>query len=384
MVKLKRTYFILLFVFASSGYSQQPNNDISIAFLGNPFKNINIPWARNVWDMIVFENHIYLAYGDYHRNIGPVHIFFLDPLTDKFIKEFTIQEEAIEKYQIFDGELYIHGVDATEGWDFGNFYRKDKNGWKKFRTVPNANHVHEIYKYNNRLFVAIGTPSDSLPKNLIFQDQGLTWEPIPIKPLPNIPIKIPEMVIQGYFILNGNLYGATGGKLGQYNNLYFFNGLNFEIICIEAFPGSLAEEIPDWHSIVSYQNKIIYIGQNGVEHTSNEGTVLDFEPKGLYYLEDLNTCNQLLLPAEFLPFDLNVYNSVLYILLAQRHSEINYTIKIVSANDLIKLHDEIEFEYDTFARSFEIYDDTFYLGMGGFEAEKNCYSAGDIIKVSHN
>lgn len=384
MIKLKRTYFVLFFVFASSGYSQHSNNDSSIVFLGNPYKEIKIPWARNIWDMVVFEDHIYLAYGDYHRNIGPVHVFFLDPLTDKFIKEFTIQEEVIEKYQIFDGELYIHGVDATEGWDFGNFYRKDKRGWKKFRTVPNANHVLEMYKFKNQLFVSIGTPSDSLPKNLISRDQGLTWDAIPIKPLPNIPIVIPEMIIQSYFIFNGNLYGATGGKMGQYNNLYFFNGSNFEILCIEVFPGSLAEEIPCWHSTVSYQNKIIYIGQNGIEHQSNEGTVLDFQPKGIYYLDDLNTGNQLSLPVGFLPFDLNVYNCELYILLAQRHSETNYTIKIVSTVDLMEYHDEIEFDYNTFARSFEIYADTFYLGMGGFESEKNCSSAGDIIKVSKN
>ena len=69
-------------------------------------------------------------------------------------------------------------------------------------------------------------------------------------------------------------------------------------------------------------------------------------------------------------------------LMAKQISEVEFTTKIISTTDLNTWHDEIALPYQTFARSFEIWNECFYLGMGGFESEENCSWAGDILKVS--
>ncbi len=48
-----------------------------VILLGNPFTKAI--FARNVWDMQVFNDRIYLAHGDFNSNAGPIPVIYFDP-----------------------------------------------------------------------------------------------------------------------------------------------------------------------------------------------------------------------------------------------------------------------------------------------------------------
>src|SRR5690349_13662163 len=89
----------------------------SVQNLGNPFKGYFTRdiYARNVWDMQVWDGKIYLGYGDLWLNAGPIPVWSLDPATNTYSKEFTVNEEAIDHYEVVNGMLYIPGSDTRTG-----------------------------------------------------------------------------------------------------------------------------------------------------------------------------------------------------------------------------------------------------------------------------
>ena len=117
-----------------------------VLFWGNPFKRwtkrkAEYAYARNVWDIQVFGDKIYLGHGNSSnrgpaRNAGPVKVISYHPRSDRFKKEFTVDEEQIGRYRIIGNQLQIPGHDPRESWDLGNFYRLTDKRWKKVRTIP--------------------------------------------------------------------------------------------------------------------------------------------------------------------------------------------------------------------------------------------------------
>ncbi|WP_190275774.1 hypothetical protein [Thiorhodovibrio frisius] len=105
---------------------------------------------------------IYLGAGNSSNrgpaaNAGRVPIIAYDPALATFVTEGEVAEEQIDLYRVLDGQLYIPGHDATQNWDWGNFYRRgDKGEWKKYRTIPGALHVYDIVLHGKRLHAALG------------------------------------------------------------------------------------------------------------------------------------------------------------------------------------------------------------------------------------
>ncbi len=139
--------------------------------------------ARKINELKIFEGRLYLGHGDATVNTGPTDIIYYDLATDEFISEFTIDDEAIHRYQVVDGKLVIPGPDATEGWNLGNVYVLTGAGWVKHRTVPHAIHVNQVASFHGKWFVSTGSYLES-GKNqmsafggiLCSDDEGKTWK----------------------------------------------------------------------------------------------------------------------------------------------------------------------------------------------------------------
>ncbi|MDD3803478.1 MAG: hypothetical protein PHW02_03705 [bacterium] len=127
-------------------------------FFGNPVADMTEP-ARKINELCLFNNRLYIGYGDYGVNTGPTDVIYYDFGTKTWNKEFTVDDEAIVLYRIIDNKLFIPGVDACEKeneWDFGNYYELTDAGWKKHRTVPSAVHVFDIAKKDSTIYLATG------------------------------------------------------------------------------------------------------------------------------------------------------------------------------------------------------------------------------------
>lgn len=112
---------------------------------------------KTIFDLAVFEDRLYLGYGDADRNLGritPIEIRFWpqdDPLT--VTAEFTTDEEQIDRFRQTDDLLMIPGVDATEDDLLGNAYTLGEGGeWHKSRTLDLAWHVHDMAVLDNMIY----------------------------------------------------------------------------------------------------------------------------------------------------------------------------------------------------------------------------------------
>ena len=140
--------------------------------------------ARKINELKVFNNRLYIGHGDYGINTGPTDVISCDLQSGEARREFTVQEEAITLYRVLDGKLVVPGVDSTEGWELGNIYVLEKDGWKKLRTVPKGVHVFDVIAWNGRWYASIGSsiPAGHQTKEAIrpgavlsSSDQGKTW-----------------------------------------------------------------------------------------------------------------------------------------------------------------------------------------------------------------
>lgn len=121
---------------------------VSVRRIGNPFlqtrlNSTDLRYARNVWDMHLWDGRIYLGHGNSSNlgpavNAGPVDVISYDPATGGFATEFSVDDEQIDKFRVVGGKLHIPGHDPRDPWELGNFYVLEKAGWKKIRRSPRA------------------------------------------------------------------------------------------------------------------------------------------------------------------------------------------------------------------------------------------------------
>lgn len=142
----------------------------------------NEPAGRRINDLFYYKEKLYIGTGDAVVNTGPTPIVYYDQEMDTFITEFTVDDEAIYRYQIIEDQLVIPGVDATEEWTFGNFYVQSDTGWIKHRTIPHALHVNCLALFQDELYAstgAFGSIGDSIEHYFgaafVSSDSGRTW-----------------------------------------------------------------------------------------------------------------------------------------------------------------------------------------------------------------
>ena len=180
-----------------------------LEWIGNPIADRPYT-ARGIRDLQVWRGRVYLGYGDWYANLGPIDIWYYDPIASDFFTETVyvsperpaapVDEESIDRYCVIDGDLYIPGTDPRDSWDFGNFYRNDGTGWVKKRTIPAGLHAFDMRRFQGWLFVAIG-PNDGKALKAS-DDDGETWVPV-IGGLDNT--RFYELFEQG-----GRLYAVKG------------------------------------------------------------------------------------------------------------------------------------------------------------------------------
>ncbi len=126
-------------------------------------------FTQEITDLAVFKDTLWFGYGDANLNfgtkllmIGDIGIqfrYFDSPENGTAKNDLNSGDEMIEHFRQFDGGLWYAGVDSTDPDELtsrpligGNFYRHDDDGWKKFRSVPGGEHVHDTAFFDGRIF----------------------------------------------------------------------------------------------------------------------------------------------------------------------------------------------------------------------------------------
>lgn len=389
--------------------------------VGRPFADIwpDAPYARNIWSMTVHNNRLYFGAGNSSNigpspNAGPVPVISYG--RDGFRRELTLDEEQLAVFHHAGGHLYIPGHDTTESWDFGNVYRLDDTGWRKFRTVPHGLHVYDIHRFAGRLVAAGGAYNQPID-GWISRDDGATWHAADL--LPNPAFATPanpggvfkRLVGNGFygrlytlFDIAGTLYASAAAPLEPAEGwdqppmtatLFAFDGRQgFRPVTLHpatvpaphraAFTAESVMLFPeiDRHMTDSGDTTIpivardahagpvtIYIG--AWMHNDHQ-----WRPFGLFAATDTDTVSRVRLPEGFLPHDLLVHDGTLYVLANRRLAENRFEAGILKRRDISQIK-QGQTEWDqahwdiaaTFtaggpARSFALYHGDLYIGLG--------------------
>lgn len=130
---------------------------------------------------MLFEDRLYLGHGDWQKNTGPTDVIYYDFAQQEFVKEYTVDEEAIVRYRRYGNRLYLPGLDSTESWESGNLYVREASGWKKHRTIPRGLHVFDFAEFAGRWYVSTGSNFGDIRTGPAIgaiyssEDQGMTW-----------------------------------------------------------------------------------------------------------------------------------------------------------------------------------------------------------------
>jgi len=348
----------------------RPRTARDVVFLGNPFlsayvDSIDMRYARNIWDMQLWDGKIYLGHGNSSNNppavnAGPVPIIAYDPESRKFLTEFTVDEEQIDRYRVIDDQLYIPGHDPRDPWELGNFYRLTDKGWEKVRTIPLGIHAYDILGFEKALFVAEGTTKGAVVSRST--DRGQNWESFEL--LPNVGRTF-EL-----FVLGGTLYVSAYDE-----TIFRYDGSSFRRIYVDVFPEVRHGRHPLVVRSVRFGDHLLYIGANNINDHQ-------WTPFAVFQAACIDEARPLPLPETDVPYDILVRDNTAFVLTNRFAEDMeNATVIIYRSEDLDHWEEVVRCEMPTFARSFEYYGGEFYLGLGTktFPLHE---ASGNIYRVS--
>lgn len=333
-----------------------------LEFLGQPFKTGL--YARNVWDMQLFDNKIYLGHGNSSNsgptpNAGPIPVIYYDIANSNFVTQYTVDEEQINIYKVINGLLTIPGHDSRGQWNYGNYYFLENNTWRKISTLPKAVHVYDMINYNSKLYAAVGT--DGFSEVLVSIDNGTTWN----SAIPSSGPKFVTCAGRAYclFQQNGLLFASSclsGNASSSLNNLLKIDQSTSNVI---KFSSSkfIPEAYNTTYKMIRTQNvngKLLFI--NAFINNDHQ-----YIPDLMYCSSEIGISKEITLPDPYsVPIDILIRDTISYVLAYKKISSNNYINYVFSSNDQIKWTEVLRFTQPTFSRSFEEVNGDFYFGLG--------------------
>jgi len=352
-------------------------------------------YARNIWDMHVYNGRLYLGAGNSSDfppavNAGPVPIVCYDPVKKDFLKEGTVDDEQIDVYYTYRGRLFIPGHDPIQTWKLGNFYIRQNNGRsKKYRTIPDAIHTYGMAWHKGKLFGGLGTPAAKGGAAVcISSDEGKTW----------IVVQTGSYRVYNLLLVADELYATEPIRTRNDATRSGFCVSHFkppdrflprrDITAEILFPQTRLR--PRWSMKVvrvgNLKDKALYIG--AYCHNDHQ-----FLPFGLFLASTLDKRNprvrRVELPDGTRPWDWVARDGHVYVLLEAKAAN-GVRVKVLRSHveDLRAWEEVLCFDAPTFARSFEILDGDFYFGLGcevdnppHWKQEELHPATGDILRV---
>lgn len=325
--------------------------------------------ARNIWDMVVYHDQLYVGCGDYTHNSGPVNVWTFSDNAG-WISEFTVEEEQISRFRVLDDVLIIPGSDARESQDLGNWYERTPSGeWIKHRNVPRALHVWDIVDYDGLRFAALGARWDE-QSIAISSDGGLTWttEYVPFGTPPSTTCEESYIgraqIVMVLFTVAGRLFADTGtypraactdGVPRTQESFRFaqWDGTGFQPLLVNAFPGMRNSGCCILGSPIALGDFTFYIAQART----------DF---GFFRIDQSLNPQPISLANCSRPQDLELSDGVLYALCNESLGE-NWRISVSGTCDSEHWVEVFNVTAPTFARSFAVSGSKLYWSLGSDE-----------------
>ena len=335
-----------------------PRHPRTVEYLGGPLyadhkDSVAMRYARNVWDLQVWEGRLYIGSGNSSNdgpavNAGPVPIISMNLASGVFEEEFVVDDEQVDRFRIIDGKLHVPGHDPRDPWELGNFYRLDGKLWTKVRTIPLGIHAYDMLGFQGEIYVAEGTTKGAMISRSA--DGGQTWTSY-----------ILPGVVRAYelFTVGSELFVSTYG-----DQVFRFTGEGFVPCRVDLFPDSDHSGTPLVVRSVRCGDVLLYIGADNINDHQ-------WMPFAVYAAERIDGARRLAIPSTDVPYDILVRGDRAWLLTNRRMvksedtaQDALYTVIVYSSDDLRQWQEVVRFAMPSFARSFELHDGTFYAGLG--------------------
>lgn len=136
--------------------------------------------ALNIWDMVEYQGKVFIGMGNTTTNAGPIPVWAYDHVekTWDITPETIIDQEAIERFRLIDGDLYIPSSDPKgRATDQSKFYRRDPQGtWTHYSSLDSLTaHIRDLAHIDGWL---IGVGNSRSPHRAVEGETGTVKVPL--------------------------------------------------------------------------------------------------------------------------------------------------------------------------------------------------------------
>ena len=312
--------------------------------------------SRCPWDMVVWNNKLYVGAGDYGANTGPVDCMAYDLQTAAWENSGTVLEESIARFCVVNNTLTIPGIDSTmDGHVLGEYYFLQEGKWQLNRTLPGGIHCFNLVEYNQQLFAGLGVTQGEYPV-AVSADGGETFNQVPFYK-DGQPLQTTKDAIRVYdlVVLNNTLYAFYISENNEPNKENDFE------CCVYQYQDNRFVYQSTWNPYLQsvgltqmpFASKAVFQNQ------------LYIATGYLYQATDsLNGFQQVMLEGQPITADLVVQEDGLYILNNQPKTDGTFDVSVWRTNNGEDFEQVLYFNYKTPALSFTINGETYFIGIG--------------------
>lgn len=129
--------------------------------------------GRIIFDLAVSGGELYMGYGDYTANTGPIDVATANLTTGATGVKASVPTEAIDVYRTFGGALYAPWVDPKGS---GGLYTSNRSSvWAHYGTTVPSEHVYDVAVLPNGAVLAVGAARSGGAAAWVSRDNGATW-----------------------------------------------------------------------------------------------------------------------------------------------------------------------------------------------------------------
>lgn len=316
--------------------------------IGTPFSDCyDSIFAQTPWDMIIFDNKLFIGSGDYDKNCGPAKIACYDLKTNE-LSLYSVPDEQISNFSVINGRLTSPGIDPMDDWSLGNYYIYTENTWETKRNIPCGIHTFFMIEFENRIFAALGTDEGQFPV-AVSHDGGNSFyeakfekngQPFPV--FDSFNDRVYNM-----FVLNEKLYAVR------------FSGGEYEVFVYE---DGVFQYVTAWIYDIVFPSFDHFSQKSGFYASVTHNGTYYFSTGFLFKTKDAKRIEYVELDGRHV-IDLYESDGILYALAIKENPDDSFTSEIyqITENRCIFL---FEVTNDSYALSLAVENNNFYIGFG--------------------
>lgn len=119
---------------------------------------------------------LYIGYGDWADNTGPIAVLSYDPERGTFDASESLPTEEVSGFWLHGESLFVPDIDPVGHEALGGVFRLDADqGWGSMTPIDGAVHVFALASFDGRLFATTGSLSDAPAFVVSTDDGGESW-----------------------------------------------------------------------------------------------------------------------------------------------------------------------------------------------------------------